>query len=126
MTIHSNALGDGGVVVNHYDELSDTVKLCSMYDMLKAAAVLAEEAGITCNLEGLNITTDHVGNFLKSTQMAAEIIRVLNSPRIKILYDIYHMQLNDEGSIIDTITKYADTMVYSYCGCSGKTRARNR
>ena len=30
VTIHSNALGDGGIVVNHYDELSDTVKLCSM------------------------------------------------------------------------------------------------
>lgn len=110
VTIHSNALGDGGIVVNHYDELSDTVKLCSMYDMLKEVAPMAEEAGITCNLEGLNITTDHVGNFLKSTQMAAEIIRVLGSPRVKILYDIYHMQLNDEGSIIDTISKYVDTM----------------
>ena len=110
VTIHSNALGDGGIVVNHYDELSDTVKLCSMYDMLKEAAPMAEEAGITCNLEGLNITTDHVGNFLKSTQMAAEIIRLLGSPRIKILYDIYHMQLNDEGSIIDTISEYVDTM----------------
>ena len=30
VTIHSNALGDGGVVVNHYTELSDTVKICSM------------------------------------------------------------------------------------------------
>ncbi|HIV16609.1 MAG TPA: TIM barrel protein [Candidatus Alectryocaccobium stercorigallinarum] len=110
VTIHSNALGEGGVVVNHYDELSSTVKLCSMYDMLKDAAVMAEEAGITCNLEALNITTDHVGNFLQTTQMAAEIIRVLDSPRVRILYDIYHMQLNDEGSIIDTITKYVDTM----------------
>ena len=110
VTIHSNALGEGGIVVNHYDELSSTVKLCSMYDMLKDVAVMAEEAGITCNLEGLNITTDHVGNFLQTTQMAAEIIQVLGSPRVKILYDIYHMQLNDEGSIIDTITKYVDTM----------------
>lgn len=110
VTIHSNALGDGGIVVNHYDELSDTVKLCSMYDMLKDVAVLAEKYDVACNLEGLNITTDHVGNFLKSTQMAAEIIRVLNSPKVKILYDIYHMQLNDEGSIMDTISKYMDTM----------------
>ena len=110
VTIHSNALGDGGVVINHYDELSYTTKLCSMYDMLRDVAVMAEEAGITCNLEGLNITTDHVGNFLQQTRVAADMIRVLNSPRVKILYDIYHMQLNDEGSIIDTITECMDTM----------------
>lgn len=109
VTIHSNALGDGGVVVNHYNELSDTVKLCSMYDMLKEVAVMAEESGIMCNLEGLNITTDHVGNFLKNTEMAAEMIRLINSPKLKILYDVYHMQLN-EGSLCDTLSKYIDTV----------------
>jgi hydroxypyruvate isomerase len=109
VTIHSNALGDGGIVVDHYTQLSHTVKLCSMYDMLKEVAVMAEESGISCNLEGLNITTDHVGNFLVNTQMAAEIIRLINSPKLKILYDVYHMQLN-EGSICDTLTKYIDTV----------------
>ena len=34
LTIHSNALGEGGVVVKHYEELSDTVKICCMYDGL--------------------------------------------------------------------------------------------
>lgn len=109
VTIHSNALGDGGVVVNHYIELSDTVKLCSMYDMLKEIAPLGEESGVLLNLEGLNITTDHVGNFLKNTEMAAEMIRLIGSPKLKILYDVYHMQLN-EGSICDTLTKYVDTI----------------
>lgn len=108
VTIHSNALGDGGVVVNHYTELSDTVKICSMYDMLKDVAVMAEESGISCNLEGLNISTDHVGNFLETTRMAAEMIRLIGSPKLRILYDVYHMQLN-EGAICDTITEFADT-----------------
>lgn len=67
VTIHSNALGEGGVVVNHYNDLSDTVKLCCMYDMLLRCAKLAEEEEINLNLEALNITTDHVGNFLKYT-----------------------------------------------------------
>lgn len=107
VTIHSNALGEGGVVVNHYDELSDTVKLCSMYDTLLASVKLAEEYKIRLNLEGLNITTDHVGNFLQTTQMAAEITRLINSPYLKVLYDAYHMQLN-EGGICDTLTKYID------------------
>lgn len=107
VTIHSNALGDGGIVVNHYDDLSDTVKLCSMYDTLLACAKMAEAEEINLNLEALNITTDHVGNFLSTTQMGAEIVRLIHSPRLKLLYDVYHMQIN-EGCICDTITKYAD------------------
>lgn len=91
VTIHSNALGDGGIVVDHYDNLSYTVKLCSMYDMLLAAAKMGEENGIRCNLEALNITTDHVGNFLANTQMSAEICRLIGSDKLKVLYDIYHM-----------------------------------
>ena len=91
VTIHSNALGDGGIVVNHYDELSDTVKLCSMYDTLLASVKLAEEYKIRMNLEGLNIKVDHVGNFLQTTQMAAEVTRLINSPYLMILFDAYHM-----------------------------------
>ncbi|WP_094607058.1 Hydroxypyruvate isomerase [Sporomusa silvacetica DSM 10669] len=107
VTIHSNALGPNGVVVHYYTELSNTVKLCSMYDTLLVCAKLAEESGIQINLEALNIITDHVGNFLQHTQMAAEITRLIHSPKLKILYDIYHMQLN-EGSICDTLHKYHD------------------
>lgn len=107
VTIHSNALGDGGVVVDHYDNLSDTVKICSMFDTLKACAEIAEESGIRMNLEALNITTDHVGNFLKTTRMGAEMTRLINCDKLKLLYDVYHMQLN-EGSIIDTLTEYID------------------
>ena len=107
VTIHSNALGEGGIVVNSYDDISDTVKLCSMYDTLLACARLAEQAEINMNLEALNVTTDHVGNFLKYTQTGAEICRLIDSPRLKLLYDIYHMQIN-EGCICDTISNYGD------------------
>lgn len=107
VTIHSNALGDGGIVVNHYDELSDTVKICSMYDMLLECAKIADQSGIRMNLEALNITTDHVGNFLKNTQMGAEMTRLIGCDKLKLLYDAYHMQLN-EGSICDTLAKYID------------------
>ena len=107
VTIHSNALGDGGIVRNHYTEVSDTVKICSMFDTLQACAKIATESGISMNLEPLNITTDHVGNFLATTQMAAEITRLIGSPMLKVLYDVYHMQLN-EGHLCDTIMQYAD------------------
>lgn len=107
VTIHSNALGDAGIVVNHYEELSDTLKICSMYDMLLGCVKIIEKTGIAMNLEALNVTTDHVGNFLKHTSMAAEMTRLINHPKLKILYDVYHMQLN-EGSLCDTISKFAD------------------
>lgn len=108
VTIHSNALGEGGVVVDHYDGLSHTVKLCALFDTLREAARMSEDHGITLHLEALNIRTDHVGNFLATTQMAAELCRLIASPRLKALFDCYHMQIN-EGHLIDTITAYGDT-----------------
>ena len=120
VTIHSNALGDGGIVVNHYDELSDTVKLCSMYDTLLASVKLAEEYKIRMNLEGLNIKVDHVGNFLQTTQMAAEVTRLINSPWLMILFDAYHMQYN-EGALCYNIEKYFDQIGHIHIAdCPGR------
>ena len=107
LTIHSNGLGEGGRVLNSYPELSDTVKLCTMFDTLCACAELAEQSGIPMNLEPLNITTDHQGNFLTTTRTAAELTRLIGSPMLKVLYDVYHMQLN-ERSLCDNIRTYGD------------------
>jgi hydroxypyruvate isomerase len=107
VTIHSNALGDGGKVVNHYTGLSHTVKLCSMYDTLLECAKIAGRSGIAMNLEALNIITDHAGNFLIHTGDAAEMTRLIGSPKLKILYDVYHMQLN-EGNICGNINAFID------------------
>lgn len=107
LTIHSNGLGEGGRVISSYPELSDTVKLCAMFDTLRACAELAEASGIQMNLEPLNTTTDHAGNFLTTTRTAAELTRLIGSPKLKVLYDVYHMQLN-EGSLCDNIRAYGD------------------
>lgn len=109
LTIHSNGLGEGGVVIHTYEELSHTVKLCTMFDTLKKCAAIAEETGVAMNLEALNVTTDHAGNFLQTTRMAAELTRMVGSPKLKILYDVYHMQLN-EGSLCDNLRAYADQL----------------
>ena len=109
VTIHSNGLGEGGLVINDYRDLSDTVKLCAMFGTLIECAKIAEESGIQMNLEPLNVTTDHVGNYLQTTRMAAEMTRLIGSPKLKVLYDAYHMQLN-EGSLCDNIRRYADQL----------------
>ena len=107
VTVHSNGLGEGGRVLCPYDDLSDAVKLCTMFDTLKIAAEWAESCGVRINLEPLNVTTDHPGNFLRHTRTAAELTRLIGSPYLKVLYDVYHMQLN-EGSLCDHIRAYAD------------------
>jgi hydroxypyruvate isomerase len=111
LVIHSNALGEGGKVANHYSDVSQTVKLCSMFDTLRDIAPIAEQAGITLVLEALNTTVDHVGNFLQTTRMGAEMTRIIGSKNLKILYDIYHMQMN-EGSLCDTLSAFIDQIGY--------------
>ncbi len=91
------------MVVNRYGNHSNTVKLCAMYDALLACAQIAETEGIILHLEALNVTTDHPGNFLKTTRMGAEICRMIGSPRLKLLFDAYHMQLS-EGCLCDTLS----------------------
>ena len=107
LVVHSNELGPDGFAKNVLADLSDTVKIISMFDNLKVLAPYAEEAGVTLVLEALNTVTDHIGNFLTSTQCSAEITKLVSSPNIKILYDVYHMYLN-EGKLTETLSKYID------------------
>ena len=111
LVIHSNALGENGEVINHYSDLSYGKKITVMYEMLKTLAPIAEAARITLLLEALNTSVDHAGNFLASTKEAAELVRFVNSSGIKILYDVYHMQIM-EGNIISTLKEYIDAIGY--------------
>ena len=111
LVIHSNALGENGVVLNHYPNIADPDKIAAMLDVLKTLASAAERSNVTLVLEALNTMVDHSGNFLASTRQAAELIRSVNSSHIKILYDIYHMQIM-EGNLINTLNQYIDTIGY--------------
>ncbi|MGD8881417.1 MAG: TIM barrel protein [Desulfobacterales bacterium] len=111
LVIHSNALGENGVVINDYPHIPNANKIATMFDVLKTLATAAEKSNVTLVLEALNTMVDHPGNFLTSTRQAAELIRSVNSSHIKILYDIYHMQIM-EGNIINTLNQYIDTIGY--------------
>jgi hydroxypyruvate isomerase len=63
---------------------------------------LAEEQGVTVCLELLNSKVDHKDYQCDHTAWGAEVVRKVNSPRVRLLYDIYHMQIM-EGDIIRTI-----------------------
>jgi hydroxypyruvate isomerase len=65
-------------------------------------APYAEEKGINLNMELLNTTVDHPGYQCDHAAWGLEVVRRVNSPRVKLLYDIYHMQIM-EGNLIRTI-----------------------
>ena len=111
LVIHSNGLGDRGVVLNSYDHLSRLRKIETIAETLKRLARRAEKARVTLLLEALNTRVDHPGNFLSSTGQAAELVGSMASRWIKILYDIYHMQIM-EGNIIDTLRNYMNLIGY--------------
>ena len=78
-----------------------------MLEGLKAIVPLAEEAGVTLVLEPLNSLVDHAGYFLDRSALGFELVRAVDSPRIKVLFDIYHMQVM-EGNVIQTLTGNLD------------------
>jgi hydroxypyruvate isomerase len=68
-------------------------------------AKAAEETGVTLVLELLNSKVDHEDYQCDRTPWGVEVCRMVDSPRVKLLYDIYHMQIM-EGDIIRTIRDY--------------------
>jgi hydroxypyruvate isomerase len=69
---------------------------------LKQIAPLAEELGVTVCVELLNSRIDHHDYMGDRTAWGVSVMKGVNSPRVKLLYDIYHMQIM-EGDIIRTI-----------------------
>ena len=69
---------------------------------LRAVAPEAERVGVRLNLEILNSLVDHRGYFLDRTATAVRIVEAVGSESVKILYDIYHLQIM-EGNLIATI-----------------------
>ena len=112
LVVHSNELAESPqYAADFFEEYSDTVKTITMFDNLKTMTPLAEAAGITFVLEALNVVTDHIGNFLTHTQTSVELVQATGSPNMKVLYDAYHMFLN-EGKTCETLTKYVDYIGY--------------
>jgi hydroxypyruvate isomerase len=73
---------------------------------LARVARAAEDAGVTLVLELLNSKVDHPGYQCDHTAWGLEVVRAVGSPRVKLLYDIYHMQIM-EGDLIRNIREAA-------------------
>jgi hydroxypyruvate isomerase len=65
---------------------------------------IAEDHGVTICMELLNSKRDHHDYMCDHTSWGVRVLEEVNSPNVKLLYDIYHMQIM-EGDLIETIRK---------------------
>jgi len=82
---------------------------------LKRIAKFAEDKGVTVCMELLNSKVDHKDYQCDRTAWGVDVIRGVDSPRVKLLYDIYHMQIT-EGDIIRTIRENIQYIAHFHTG----------
>jgi hydroxypyruvate isomerase len=82
---------------------------------LRQAAPLLERHGLTAIVEILNTYVDHAGYFLYSVRDGAELVDRVGSPNVKLLFDIYHVQIM-EGNLIDNIRRNIERIGHFHVG----------
>ena len=82
--------------------MDDETGMKNCADALKKIMPLAEENGITVMMELLNSKVDHKDYMCDHTNWGVGLCKMVGSNNFKLLYDIYHMQI-DEGDVIRTI-----------------------
>jgi hydroxypyruvate isomerase len=76
---------------------------------------IAEDQGVTICMELLNSKIDHHDYQCDHTAWGVEVVKRVDSPRVKLLYDIYHMQIM-EGDIIRTIRQNIQYIAHFHTG----------
>jgi len=82
---------------------------------LNAIKAQAEAARVTICLELLNSKVDHADYQGDRTAFGVAVVKAVGSPRIRLLYDIYHMQIM-EGDIIRTIRENREWIAHFHTG----------
>ena len=75
----------------------------------------AEDKGVTLCMELLNSTVNHKDYMCDHTAWGVDVVKRVNSPRVKLLYDIYHMQIM-EGDVCRTITDNLQWIAHFHTG----------
>jgi hydroxypyruvate isomerase len=82
--------------------MDDATGLKNCAEGLRKILPLAEKHNVMIQMELLNSKVDHKDYMCDKTPWGVELCKQLNSPNFRLLYDIYHMQI-DEGDVIRTI-----------------------
>lgn len=81
----------------------------AIIDGLRRLAPIADQYKVMVTLEMLNSLYDHQGYYLDSTERMFSLVRAVNHPRIKALYDIYHVGIMG-GNVIEDIRAGMDAI----------------
>jgi len=95
--------------------MADDEGLKNCRDALKQVVGLAEEKRITICMELLNSKVNHKDYMCDRTHWGAQLVKAVGSERFKLLYDIYHMQIQ-EGDVIATLRQYKDCIGHYHTG----------
>lgn len=95
--------------------LSDSEGIDNSVLCLNRIKEFAEDKGVTVCLELLNSKVDHPDYQCDHTAWGVEVCKRVNSPRVKLLYDIYHMQIM-EGDIIRTLREAIPYIAHIHTG----------
>ncbi len=95
--------------------LSDAEGLENCAQGLKRIMPLAEQLGVMVIMELLNSKVDHRDYQCDRTPWGVELVKRVGSPRFKLLYDIYHMQIM-EGDVIRTIEDNREHIAHFHTG----------
>jgi len=96
------------------DGMSREAQLAGYTAGLMRMAPLLESAAVTGLVEPFN-RVNHLNHLLNGSQPALPMVRSVNSPRVKLLWDFYHMQLED-GDLIEKFTAGADQVAHVQIG----------
>ena len=103
------------VVGRTFHRLQHGYQFANVVEALKRAAELCERSGLVLVAEPLNVYRDHPEFFVFSNHEMYALIKAVDSPSVKILFDVYHTQVN-EGNIIPNIDLTWDEVAYVQTG----------
>jgi hydroxypyruvate isomerase len=90
-------------------------QMANAIDLLKRIAEIYEPHGITMVMESMNHKIDHPEMFLHTIPQAYALAKAVGSPHVKILYDVYHVQIQ-EGNLLPTLDYAWDEIAYIQIG----------
>jgi len=85
--------------------MANDVGMKNCADGLKQIMSVAEKNGVTIIMELLNSKVNHKDYMCDRSQWGVDLCKMICSENFKLLYDIYHMQI-DEGDVISTINTH--------------------
>jgi len=114
----TSAAGFGNVICfsgNSAPHVNNEAGIANSIHALKQVVGFAEQKKVTICMELLNAKVDHPGYMCHRSDWGAAVAHGVGSERFKLLYDIYHMQVN-EGDVIATIRKHKDVIGHYHTG----------